>query len=211
MNKQLSGTGLDSTPTVEVCVEGVGQRRTRLGERSHHVVLERGDRPASPSSARSGSSSAACTGRGAPRHPATASMPAIASTADACADARVGVVGPITTGSSEKLRISSERNVIASMLPCSSPLTTITSRSPCTTASAARPCCCAIECTVVTTDTPSFGGGVPMITVAGAVASQFSVAARESMSEPVSPRTTASTTSASRRVSQAPRDSAALA
>ena len=49
------------------------------------------------------------------------------------------------------------------------------------------------------------------MTVAGAVASQFKVAARESMSEPVSPRTTASTTSASSRVSSAPRDSAALA
>ena len=54
-------------------------------------------------------------------------------------------------------------------------------------------------------------GGVPTMTVAGAVASQFRVAARDSMSEPVSPRTTASTTSASSRVSHAPRDSAALA
>ena len=46
------------------------------------------------------------------------------------------------------------------------------------------------------------------MTVAGAVASQFSAAAWDCSSGPVSPRTTASTMLASIRVSQAPRASA---
>ena len=55
------------------------------------------------------------------------------------------------------------------------------------------------------------GRGVPTTTVAGAVVSQFSAAARDNNSEPVSPRTTASTTLASIRLSQDPRASAASA
>ena len=54
-------------------------------------------------------------------------------------------------------------------------------------------------------------GGVPTTTVACAVVSQFSAAARDNSSGPVSPRTTASTTLASIRLSQLPRASAASA
>src|SRR5262249_30074091 len=126
--------------------------------------------PGSPSSARSGSSSAACTGRGAPRQPITASMPAMASTALTCAADSVLVGGPITTGSvAYTAVIRSPRNAAAAWPLCNSPLTTITSLLPCTTASAARPCRAAMLCTDPTTDTPCSTGGVPTITVAGAL------------------------------------------
>ncbi|CKR76694.1 Uncharacterised protein [Mycobacterium tuberculosis] len=90
---------------------------------------------------------------------------------------------------------------------------------PCTSVSAARPWRAAVSRTswLARSLSPSLlepfgpGAGVPTSTVAGAVVSQFSAAARDSSSGPVSPRTTASTTLASIRLSQVPRASAASA
>ncbi|CPU53058.1 Uncharacterised protein [Mycobacteroides abscessus] len=87
----------------------------------------------------------------------------------------------------------------------------VSSRVPWMTASAPRPWRCATSCTNVVAVAMMSGRGVPTMTVAGALVSQFSAAARDSMSGPVSPRTTASTTVASSRESQAPRVSAASA
>ena len=86
-----------------------------------------------------------------------------------------------------------------------------TNQVPCTSDSAARPLRRTTSWTSPLARSARSGCGSPTITVAGAVASQFSAAAWDCSSGPVSPRTTASTTLASIRVSQAPRASAASA
>ena len=163
---------------------------------------------ASPSRARSGSNSRAGTGRGAPLQPATAFIPEMASPALRYAAVSMGAVGPMTTGPGEN---ASSRFVRKRSVGDNVPETIAISQVPWISARTARSWRAAMSRTFSPASSSRPGGGVPTTTVAGAVVSQLRAAARDNSSEPVSPRTTASTTLASIRLSQDPRASAASA
>ena len=165
--------------------------------------------PRSPPRTRSGRRSIAATGRGAPGQPLTAAAPDSASAALSGASTREPTVCPWTTGASEENASSTEGGIDAE--DSSSPDRMTTRRAPWTTASACRSDETAALWTAGTEARPRSSLGVPMMTVAAVVGSQFSAEAPEMRSACRSPRTTASTIIASMRVSHAPRFSAAAA
>jgi len=81
MNEQLAGAGLDRAAAVEVGIQGLGEGGTGVGERPASRRCATPRWPTHRHQRPLGQQSRARTGRGAPRQPATAFIPEIASLA----------------------------------------------------------------------------------------------------------------------------------
>ena len=158
-------------------------------------------RSSSPSTARSASSAPAATGRGASGQAATAASPASASCTHGRRRSRSGAVGPTTTGPSGSAATSS---ATASSSGAAAAGTARAGRrrprrSAPTSRGAARRCA---ACRGRVARRVGRGRGERACTTRRAA--QPSEAARDSVSSPTWPRTSASTTPASTRASHAP-------
>ena len=146
------------------------------------------------------------TGRGASGQAGAARSPASAAAADSPAWPRPSTTGPVTTGPGPKWSLIRAATSVSSS---SRPRTT-TSWSACTPTRTSLRSDRAVRRTAACgSSTPP--GVAPTTTTTGVLVAQPSAAARPDSSSDRSPRTSASTTSASSRASHAPRFSAKLA
>ena len=161
----------------------------------------------SPASARSGSSSADGTGRGASGQTTAACRPDIADLAESAARLRSGTTVPRTTGPAA----NSPSMAFAAGNGSSAPPMMTTSREPWTPARTSLSLRLAARWTPSMMVWASRPRGVPTRTDTDGWLRQPSAATREASDWSCSPRSSASTTSASSRASQAPRASAVWA